>query len=510
MKTTDLIPILLYHLKDGDKYGLELINACSECSNGQISVKQPTLYSVLKKLEKSKFISSYWQDSDIGGKRHYFKITDNGLSQLETYPPLEDLVKMAVTEDSADISETKEEINEEEQPKKVHSPSPFDNFSVKKIGNTTENSTNVFDKLFVKYEEIKEVVEQQIIEENSEINTLVEEFTQEANNNESAEKSEDINSPISQDNITNINEINTKNKDFSDTLEEKISEQDKLNKTKDENVNIETKTSSFNVFDALDFGNSDENSEILTSPNKNFELENPFFKEVQEKSLEEKSNLEINEENSKLFSKDEKTDNFVTNKKVSKFTEKNIAPTETIKKEISDLFNKEVKPITPTTYETEESIRYQDYIDIKNDKNVKKIVKTANLRLYKVLTSSMFSFIAILACFFVVLRSGFSPIFTVFSIISALYVVYYACNFIGKFKEHRFVIGENFSYNFKKKFLFRISLFAGLILFVLIYNLVKKYSLLAFSNFANFLAPVIISTLLLVDYIFALIFYKKL
>lgn len=140
MKTTDLIPILLSHLKQGDKYGLELIDACKKCSNGKIEVKQPTLYSVLKKLEKSKFISSYWQDSDIGGKRHYFKITENGLAQLETYPPLEELVKLAITEDesSEQVSDTIESEVKEEKIEK--SPSPFDNFKIEQVNEVKLNS----------------------------------------------------------------------------------------------------------------------------------------------------------------------------------------------------------------------------------------------------------------------------------------------------------------------------------------------------------------------------------
>ena len=70
MKTVDLIPFILLELNEQDQYGLELTKAIEEKSNGQIVIKQPTLYTILKKLEKSKFISSYWQDSEIGGKRH--------------------------------------------------------------------------------------------------------------------------------------------------------------------------------------------------------------------------------------------------------------------------------------------------------------------------------------------------------------------------------------------------------------------------------------------------------
>ena len=54
---------------------------------------------MLKKLEKSKFISSYWQDSDIGGKRHYYKLTENGKLQVSTLPSYDFLLKSALDEE---------------------------------------------------------------------------------------------------------------------------------------------------------------------------------------------------------------------------------------------------------------------------------------------------------------------------------------------------------------------------------------------------------------------------
>lgn len=99
MKTADLIPFILLELEESDKYGFELTKNIETKSNGEIIIKQPTLYTLLKKLEKSKFISSYWQDSEIGGKRHYYKLTENGRLQVSTLPSYEFLLKSALNQE---------------------------------------------------------------------------------------------------------------------------------------------------------------------------------------------------------------------------------------------------------------------------------------------------------------------------------------------------------------------------------------------------------------------------
>ena len=75
--------ILLSCLLDGDKYGAELLADLQKKSDNQVSVKQPTLYGTLSRMEKQGFISSYWKDSKNGGKRHYYKLTDAGKKYLE-------------------------------------------------------------------------------------------------------------------------------------------------------------------------------------------------------------------------------------------------------------------------------------------------------------------------------------------------------------------------------------------------------------------------------------------
>jgi len=70
--------IILKVLSEGDKYGYEICKDVEEKSGGTYELKQPTLYSCLKRLESQGLISSYWEDSDIGGKRHYYKLTEQG------------------------------------------------------------------------------------------------------------------------------------------------------------------------------------------------------------------------------------------------------------------------------------------------------------------------------------------------------------------------------------------------------------------------------------------------
>ena len=50
--------IILRTLYDGDKYGYEIINEIEEKSKGQYSLKQPTLYSALKRLESQDYVTS--------------------------------------------------------------------------------------------------------------------------------------------------------------------------------------------------------------------------------------------------------------------------------------------------------------------------------------------------------------------------------------------------------------------------------------------------------------------
>lgn len=71
--------IILNALFNGDKYGYEIAREIKEKTANKYEIKQPTLYSYLKRLADRELIVSYWGGDDSnGGRRKYYKLTDSG------------------------------------------------------------------------------------------------------------------------------------------------------------------------------------------------------------------------------------------------------------------------------------------------------------------------------------------------------------------------------------------------------------------------------------------------
>ena len=72
--------IILRTLCERDKYGYEIIEEIESKSHGQYTLKQPTLYSALKRLESQGYITAYWKTDETsgGGRRKYYTISDSG------------------------------------------------------------------------------------------------------------------------------------------------------------------------------------------------------------------------------------------------------------------------------------------------------------------------------------------------------------------------------------------------------------------------------------------------
>lgn len=70
--------MILCVLNHGDNYGYEIVKAISLKSQGRYELKEPSLYTSLKRLESQGMIASYWGDETQGGRRKYYKITRQG------------------------------------------------------------------------------------------------------------------------------------------------------------------------------------------------------------------------------------------------------------------------------------------------------------------------------------------------------------------------------------------------------------------------------------------------
>jgi PadR family transcriptional regulator PadR len=76
-------PILLTILLDGEDYGYNIIQRVKALSGGALEWADGMLYPVLQRLEKEGLVASRWVVSDEGRHRKYYKITDQGRSELQ-------------------------------------------------------------------------------------------------------------------------------------------------------------------------------------------------------------------------------------------------------------------------------------------------------------------------------------------------------------------------------------------------------------------------------------------
>ena len=99
--------IILRVLKDGDNYGYEIMKAISEGSSGEYILKEPTLYSSLKRLEKANLIKGYWGNQTQGGRRKYYSLTEDGdavyFANVSAWNRAKEVIDRLVSERGEDV-----------------------------------------------------------------------------------------------------------------------------------------------------------------------------------------------------------------------------------------------------------------------------------------------------------------------------------------------------------------------------------------------------------------------
>ena len=76
--------MILRVLLDGDSYGYEIIKTLFLRSGQRYELKEPSLYTSLRRLEKQGYIESYWGNESQGGRRKYYHMTNPGRAAYHT------------------------------------------------------------------------------------------------------------------------------------------------------------------------------------------------------------------------------------------------------------------------------------------------------------------------------------------------------------------------------------------------------------------------------------------
>lgn len=74
--------LLLSAIAEHDTYGYEIIQKLKKESDDWYHMSQGTLYPALRRLEQKGYIESYWDESDTGMKRKFYRITKDGREEL--------------------------------------------------------------------------------------------------------------------------------------------------------------------------------------------------------------------------------------------------------------------------------------------------------------------------------------------------------------------------------------------------------------------------------------------
>lgn len=75
--------IILSLVSKKDMYGYEMVKTLKEISNDLYNMSEGTLYPALKRLEHKNWLQSYWDRSEPGVGRKYYRITDQGKKVLK-------------------------------------------------------------------------------------------------------------------------------------------------------------------------------------------------------------------------------------------------------------------------------------------------------------------------------------------------------------------------------------------------------------------------------------------
>ena len=74
--------VVMHLLAAGEAYGYEIVSRLTAESNGALEVTDGTLYPVLYRLERAKWVTVRWETPERGVPRKYYRLTEAGHHEL--------------------------------------------------------------------------------------------------------------------------------------------------------------------------------------------------------------------------------------------------------------------------------------------------------------------------------------------------------------------------------------------------------------------------------------------
>ena len=287
--------VLLKALQTGDKYAYEICKEIEEKTNGAYVLKEQSSYSGLRRLEQRNEITSYWVDSALGGRRHYYSLTDKGRQRLESSNFAWEDTRDEIVDNLFEQSEVDKQINTVSQDLEniKASVSNQNQSDIDEIINKTESLVKAENDEVVDNEHIEQIDLQNKDEQIDEQIENVEENKENSVNNQT-----DLFSIFADYSESNEAEKNNEEKIEEQTFEDDIEETDIDNEELDnQQSQIEENVDKENT---ENFGFDDNNTEQeKIDNNQNEELE------VLNSESEDEENIEDNvgkNENNQMIS----------------------------------------------------------------------------------------------------------------------------------------------------------------------------------------------------------------
>ena len=74
--------MILEVINAGPSYGYHIAQTVLSRSEGEFELKEGSLYPALHRMERQKWLTFYWVDTEDGRRRKYYKITAKGAKAL--------------------------------------------------------------------------------------------------------------------------------------------------------------------------------------------------------------------------------------------------------------------------------------------------------------------------------------------------------------------------------------------------------------------------------------------